>query len=120
MYWSMQPEKRALTLSPRPKCRPSDLYPDLRPEAIAYIANSSTRIYTKISKVLTPEVLIMFNPNHEILKHNGSKYELPQKQALVLKQAYKLLNHSVTQARCREVGLFKGLIKGTSNNRFGG
>ena len=104
---------------PYSRILPSDMYPALREEGIGYIANSSTRIYTKMSKVLTSEILIMFNPNEKILEHNGSLNESAEKQAVVLKQAYKLLNHSITQARCREMGLFRGLITGKSNNRFG-
>ena len=104
---------------PSSRTRPSDLYPALRDETIAYIASSSTKIYTKISKVLTSEVLILFNPNESILKFNGSNNEEPKEQAVVLKQAYKLLNRSVTQARCREMGIFRGLLTGKYNNRFG-
>ena len=104
---------------PYSRILPSDKYPALRNEAISYISHSSTRIYTKLSKVLTSEVLIKFAPDEKILDHNGSQNENAEKQAMVLKQAYKLLNHSITQARCREIGMFRGLITGKSNNRFG-
>ena len=104
---------------PSSRTPPSDLYPALTDEAIAHITKSSTKIYTKISKVLTSDVLILFDPIKKILKYNGSKDVEAEEQAIVLKQAYNLLNRSVTQARCREMGIFRGLLTGKYNNRFG-
>lgn len=121
IYRSIRPEERGITPSPPTLTLSSDLYPDLRQEAIAYIANSSNKIYTKISKVLTSEVLMMFDRDdrvEKIISFNGSVNEDPGKQAIVLKQAYKLMNHNITQARAREMAQIRGMLTGKSNNRL--
>ena len=95
-----------------------DVYPTLREEAKTYIQTTANDIYSQVSKVLTPKVVLLMKPEKHILKHNGSEDELPEKQAEVLIDAYRCMGHYVTQARAKEMSLVRGFIKGKSNKRF--
>ena len=95
------------------------MYPNLQGETKAYLQGIANLIYTQLSKVLTPNVLLAIRPEGKILKHNGSEDEDASEQAEVLKQGYRFLNHNITQARSKQLGEMRGIFSGKLNNQFG-
>ena len=111
-------EERALTPSPPGSSRLADMYPLLREESKAYLQTQANHIFTQLSKVLTPKALLAIKPDKKILKHNGSEEESASEQAEVLQQAYRFLNHNITQARAKQLGQMRGMFEGKSNSQF--
>ena len=84
-----------------------------------YIANKSGIIYQEYNKMLTPAVLSTVKPWDDILKYNGSETEGELKQAEVLVEGVRLMTHTVTQLRAREMKDIRNALTGKSRNRFG-